>query len=175
MSPRKATMKSPFPGMDPFIEGQEWTDFHHALIEMISELLVPEVEPRYLVRVERRVYVEPDPDESLKHREPDSAVLLAQPRGTPFDHGVDGGTATLAPVSVVLPVPQELRDQLPPIPIPLLAGDPEIMLDLQGLFTRRYARSGYERTLRYTAAVEPSLNADDAEWTANVLRVAGKL
>jgi hypothetical protein len=24
-------MPSPFPGMDPFIEGQLWDDFHHAL------------------------------------------------------------------------------------------------------------------------------------------------
>ena len=34
-------MASPFPGMDPFIEGQRWRDFHHALIEEIRAVLPP--------------------------------------------------------------------------------------------------------------------------------------
>lgn len=47
-------MASPFPGMDPFIEGQIWEDFHHALVEAIRESMIPRVRPRYLVRVEER-------------------------------------------------------------------------------------------------------------------------
>jgi hypothetical protein len=44
--------------MDPFIESQIWEDFHHALIEVIRESLIPHTRPRYVVRVEERVYVE---------------------------------------------------------------------------------------------------------------------
>ena len=51
-------MPSPFPGMDPFLESQEWEDFHTRLITAFSERLSPKIEPDYLVRVERRVYVE---------------------------------------------------------------------------------------------------------------------
>lgn len=51
-------MPSPFPGMDPFLESQEWEDFHTRLITAFSDRLSPKIEPDYLVRVERRVYVE---------------------------------------------------------------------------------------------------------------------
>ena len=103
-------MKSPFPGLDPFIENQEWTDFHHALIEMISELLVPEVEPRYLVRVERRVYVEhavDDESDFVAVGISDVAVVeaagaLSQPHAS--------AVATLEPVKCVLPMPVTRRE-----------------------------------------------------------------
>ena len=51
-------MPSPFPGMDPFIEDQEWEDFHSTFNTVMREALAPDVEPRYIVRVERRIYVE---------------------------------------------------------------------------------------------------------------------
>ena len=52
-------MKSPFPGMDPYIEACGlWDDFHSHLIEKIVELadLAPE---HYLVRTGGRSYVVP--------------------------------------------------------------------------------------------------------------------
>ena len=51
-------MPSPFPGMDPFLEGPEWEDFHATFNTVLRELLSPTIEPDYVVRVERRVYVE---------------------------------------------------------------------------------------------------------------------
>jgi len=48
-------MPSPFPGMDPFIESRVWKDFHHRLIDNLSDALVPRVRPRHVVRVEERV------------------------------------------------------------------------------------------------------------------------
>ncbi|MEX2175399.1 MAG: DUF4058 family protein [Pirellulaceae bacterium] len=51
-------MPSPFPGMDPFIEGQIWKDFHHELISEIRHKLVPALRPKYVPRVELRVYIE---------------------------------------------------------------------------------------------------------------------
>ena len=67
-------MPSPFPGMDPFIEMQEWSDFHARYMTVLSELLTPQVRPRYVVRVERRVYLEQpfdEPDQAI----PDVAIL----------------------------------------------------------------------------------------------------
>ena len=44
-------MKSPFPGMDPFIEGCGlWEDFHGHLIEKIFETLAVTVPAKYVVR-----------------------------------------------------------------------------------------------------------------------------
>lgn len=51
-------MPSPFPGMDPFIEAQEWTDFHSRFINVLSDQLTPGLRPRFTTRIERRVYVE---------------------------------------------------------------------------------------------------------------------
>src|SRR5690606_11056818 len=55
---RGFTMPSPFPGMDPFLEKHEWNDFHSTFNTVVREKLSPKVSPSYLVRVERRVYVE---------------------------------------------------------------------------------------------------------------------
>ncbi|MFA0775855.1 MAG: hypothetical protein THHGLFOP_001379, partial [Candidatus Fervidibacter sp.] len=51
-------MPSPFPGMDPFIEGQLWDDFHSRFVPELAAALMPKVRPKYLVTVERRVYLE---------------------------------------------------------------------------------------------------------------------
>ncbi len=53
-------MPSPYPGMDPFLEMQEWDDFHPTFNTVLREFLSPALEPDYLVRVERRVHVERD-------------------------------------------------------------------------------------------------------------------
>lgn len=50
-------MKSPFPGMDPYIESQGlWGDFHNHLIEHICQHLADSVSERYFVRTGRRSY-----------------------------------------------------------------------------------------------------------------------
>ncbi|MEK6260875.1 MAG: DUF4058 family protein [Planctomycetota bacterium] len=53
-------MPSPFPGMDPFIESQEWDDFHARAIIVISELVSDVLPSGFAARVERRVYFETD-------------------------------------------------------------------------------------------------------------------
>lgn len=52
MSGLEPTMPSPFPGMDPYLEGYLWTDVHNALASKIRQLLVPLLRPRYTARLE---------------------------------------------------------------------------------------------------------------------------
>jgi len=40
-------MPSPFPGMDPYLEGYLWVDVHNALASKIRQQLVPKLRPRY--------------------------------------------------------------------------------------------------------------------------------
>lgn len=47
-------MPSPFPGMDPYLEGSLWTTFHFSLAAEIVRQLAPKVRPRYLVLPEER-------------------------------------------------------------------------------------------------------------------------
>ena len=41
-------MPSPFPGMDPYLEGSEWTSLHFGLCLEIARILVPKVRPKYI-------------------------------------------------------------------------------------------------------------------------------
>src|SRR3954447_6912179 len=51
-------MKSPFPGMDPYIEACGlWEDFHHHFVERIADRLAEHVPERYLVRTGERSYL----------------------------------------------------------------------------------------------------------------------
>lgn len=50
-------MKSPFPGMDPYIEACVWGDFHTHLIEAIYQFLAEVAPERYLVRTGERSYL----------------------------------------------------------------------------------------------------------------------
>ncbi len=80
-------MRSPFPGMDPYLEAPSlWPDFHTRLITIAGELLTPQVAPNYFVRVERRVYLLGEDDAAIRQIIPD--VILHEsgapktPRGT---------------------------------------------------------------------------------------------
>jgi hypothetical protein len=74
-------MPSPFPGMDPYLESPEiWPDFHHGLIEDIQGALNPRLRPKYVARVELRVYISDDDDPGREALIPDVRVELAPPR-----------------------------------------------------------------------------------------------
>ncbi|MGH8057929.1 MAG: DUF4058 family protein [Candidatus Entotheonellia bacterium] len=102
-------MPSPFPGMDPFIESQVWEDFHHALIEVVREVLIPRLRPRYVVRVEQRVYVEHEPDERTAVIRPDVTVLERASREAPAE-GPTSTAVAVAPVLLTIPMPERKRE-----------------------------------------------------------------
>ena len=70
-------MPSPFPGMDPFIEGQRWQDFHTTFIALLKESLVPAVRPKYSVDIEQDVYLVSDDELPEGIIEPDLAFVEA--------------------------------------------------------------------------------------------------
>lgn len=45
-------MPSPFPGMDPYLEGYLWPDVHHSLATQIRDQLAPAIRPRYVAWLE---------------------------------------------------------------------------------------------------------------------------
>jgi hypothetical protein len=72
-------MPSPFPGMDPYLEISEWSNFHFDLIAQIKDHIQPLVFPNYLVVTETRIYLERNAAETVRFI-PDLAL---QPTGTP--------------------------------------------------------------------------------------------
>ena len=89
-------MKSPFPGMDPFIEGSpDWADFHGHLIEAIYAQLADAAPEGYYVSTSLREYLE------VVEQEGDSTDS-SKPEKRPAKGGRRGAVATL-------PDPEPLR------------------------------------------------------------------
>ena len=69
--------------------------------------------------------------------------------------------------------PWLVRDPLPVLPIPLVAPDVDIEIDLQAAFRTAYLRGRYERLVRYDLPPPPpSFAGDDAEWVTQTARQA---
>ncbi|WP_089934948.1 DUF4058 family protein [Candidatus Entotheonella palauensis] len=67
-------MPSPFPGMDPYLEGYLWPDVHHALPSEIRRRLAPQVRPRYAVRIEVATYHDENPESEIGIMYPDLEI-----------------------------------------------------------------------------------------------------
>ncbi len=63
----------------------------------------------------------------------------------------------------------DLRQPIPPVPIPLLPGDLEPPLELQPLLQRVYAKGRYHLAIDYTQPIQPKLNDDDQAWVSALL------
>ncbi|MBM3236668.1 DUF4058 family protein [Candidatus Poribacteria bacterium] len=103
-------MPSPFPGMDPYLEGRNiWPDVHNALIVAIRDALAPQVAPRYYVRIEQRAYIiEVDGEEFVGR--PD-VVIIAAPSDAELYGGSGVGTAIASVAQTVnLPLFEKVRE-----------------------------------------------------------------
>lgn len=71
-------MPSPFPGMDPYLEGYLWPDVHHALANKIRQQLTPRLKPRYVARLEVYVVEDTAPEAEIGIMYPDVEVVTAK-------------------------------------------------------------------------------------------------
>jgi hypothetical protein len=103
-------MKSPFPGMDPYLEAPAiWPDFHAKFINYWQEHIAERVPDHYEVRVAERVCIVEDWPQSKKLTGPDVTVSrTARRKGQPPKRGV--GTATLDPVTIPMVVLDDFRE-----------------------------------------------------------------
>ena len=68
-------MPSPFPGMDPYLEGYLWPDVHHTLATQIRDQLTPQLRPRYVARIEVQVVQDESPEAEIGIMYPDVEVM----------------------------------------------------------------------------------------------------
>jgi Protein of unknown function (DUF4058) len=67
--------------------------------------------------------------------------------------------------------PIRLEERLPVIAIPLLPGDPDVLLDLQVAFGRAYDAGPYGKMIRYGKdPIRPSLRPEQAKWAETLLK-----
>jgi hypothetical protein len=107
-------MPNPFPGMDPYLEGDLWITVHTDLCAEIARQLAPKLRPRYVALSTRRVILAgPDETEwSGAHPFPDVTVLTARPV-TPPVGGAVAAAPLLLPANIPEPIPHvsvEIRD-----------------------------------------------------------------
>ncbi|MFN8446215.1 MAG: DUF4058 family protein [Caldilineaceae bacterium] len=68
-------MASPFPGMDPYLEGYLWPDVHHRLATQISDQLMPYLRPRYVARIEVQMVTDETPEAEIGILYPDMEIV----------------------------------------------------------------------------------------------------
>ena len=105
-------MPSPFPGMDPYLEGQVYRDFHSRCIDEIASTLQPLLLPHYVALIEERVYLERQPEAPFRAVSPDVAVMRdwarIQARDPHTAASREGSTAVMVkPVTIPIVVPEE--------------------------------------------------------------------
>lgn len=103
-------MPSPFPGMDPYLEGPGiWPDVHASLIIAVRDDLIPRLEPEYYVAVEERLSITLA-EGAEKTVVPDVAVIAAPEPAPPA-----GGLAVVTLVAaaaqtVTVPLYETVRE-----------------------------------------------------------------
>ena len=109
-------MKSPFPGMNPWLEGYMWTDVHHDLASAIRALLAPQIAPKYVARLAIATIMDNDPESEIGIIYPDVEVLeryniLREPTAT------YGATATVTEPTLFTPYKLPIEVRIPIVEI----------------------------------------------------------
>jgi hypothetical protein len=212
-------MPSPFPGIDPYLEAQEyWGDFHPSFTTYCRDLLNELLPDGYVAQLGEQVRLGEVPRREAKGR----IHILCLPKRTPSAmievlspaHKTDDGFAEYQlkrrktirqkihlvefdlllggqglPMVRALPhgdyyalvaraerrpdcdvYARTIRDPLPSIPIPLLAPDPDVVLDLGAVFATAYERGRYARWLDYTAPLAIVKKPEDRAWAEQIAR-----
>src|SRR5690348_17281864 len=98
-------MPSPFPGMDPYLEGSEWRSVHTQLSVEIARDLAPRLRPKYFVRTEKNyILTTPEQDEKLSRRSPDVSVVRSVASAP---HALGGTAIAEAPLHLAVAIPEE--------------------------------------------------------------------
>jgi len=104
-------MPSPFPGMDPYLEGLSWPNVHHRLAGWIARQLGLSLRPRYVARLETRYVAESISLGPIRILYPDVDVIVApQIREPTTVYETDVAPPVIAPPLVfTLPPPPQIK------------------------------------------------------------------
>lgn len=103
-------MPSPFPGMNPYLEQEDvWHDFHERFIPRLAEALTPQVQPRYIVKLDQHAYIHELPAEDRRLIGRPDVYLAAS--GAAAQQSVAAGEVLEGPVQALLPVAVDTERQ----------------------------------------------------------------
>lgn len=110
--------KSPFPGMDPYLEGADiWSDLHDTLITIFREQLIPKLVPKYIAELQTEIVIEHlepngggDRDDGTGLKKPDVMIMPRQGALPPSAAGITiAEQPPIAPMRLQLPTMVERR------------------------------------------------------------------
>lgn len=94
-------MPSPFPGMDPYLEGALWPDVHQRLATEIGRQLTPQLRPRYVARLAIALITDTHPEAEIGIMDPDVEILESRPTPGEAARGLPAPTAAPLTIPVV--------------------------------------------------------------------------
>lgn len=101
-------MGSPFPGMDPYLEGQGlWSDFHATFVPCWREAIADVLPNNYEARLDEWFQLVEQSPPRVRGIEPDVSVIRTERAKQPRESGL--ATATLAPVTIPHILPSRRR------------------------------------------------------------------
>ncbi|MGB7414647.1 MAG: DUF4058 family protein [Thermosynechococcaceae cyanobacterium] len=109
-------MPSPFPGMDPYLEGYLWPDVHNALASKIRQQLTPKLRPHYTARLEIYVVEDRFPESEVGILYPDVEVIRSRV-SIRTAQSESAATTVITPAGLTLPVVQPVSVRLASIEI----------------------------------------------------------
>src|SRR5215475_13486257 len=101
---KERTVSSPFPGMDPYLEGYLWPDVHSALAHTIRQQLAPQIQPKYVARLEISVIEDQSPAAEIGIMYPDVEVIKVRTSRPGLPETPEGITGAAAPVPITAPL-----------------------------------------------------------------------
>ncbi|MEO1352188.1 MAG: DUF4058 family protein [Cyanobacteria bacterium J06635_15] len=109
-------MPSPFPGMDPYLEGYLWPDVHNALAAKIRQQLAPQLQPHYVARLEIYVVEDEFPENEVGILYPDVEVMQRKQAQTSPALKSTGNLA-ITPAPLTLPFLSSIPVRIPTVEI----------------------------------------------------------
>jgi len=112
-------MTTPFPGMDPYLEGYLWPDVHQELASVIKGLLAPQISPDYVARLSSYTVEDTSPEEDVGIMYPDVEVLHRRKREVKETSAIKyaGGIDALTPATISLDLAFPIEVRIPVVEI----------------------------------------------------------
>lgn len=100
--------KSPFPGMDPYLEGDLWQEFHGRLANEISAQLMPLLRPKYVALLDKYFAID-DTGLSIVGQQPLKQSFYPDINVTEVKEAIaDYKTVTAPAIELVSPLPEKV-------------------------------------------------------------------
>ena len=113
-------MPSPFPGMDPYLEGYLWPDVHSALASKIRQHLTPLLRPNYVARLEVYMAEDPFPEGEIGILYPDVEIVKTSGQSSVPPQPIadsSSNTLTITPPAISVPLTQSVSVRLTTVEI----------------------------------------------------------